>query len=307
MLHKHYDKFKYMMNFYKRFKHSIISIVRREIGIIVKQQLVNFQYRNYCRTTSDIGVNPNCEDIPVIVSLTTYGKRINDVALTIESIFRQTIKANRIILWLDENEFTLETIPIILKTQIDRGLEIRFCENIKSYKKIIPTLRFMGNAHIITVDDDIIYPEFMIESFLRKYRNNSKCVYFFEGRIVSKKSNGEYRAYSKWKIVDSYQPLDNVLPTGVGSVFYPEGCFDKRVTNSQLFMDLCPNADDIWLRFMTKLNGYPCSKVEMLGSFKENFIEISGGQDIALSKTNYFRNTNDKQLNNLVEYFQIQI
>ena len=39
-------------------------------------------------------------DHEIIVSLTTYGSRIYDVALTIESIMEQTMKANRIILWI---------------------------------------------------------------------------------------------------------------------------------------------------------------------------------------------------------------
>ena len=40
-------------------------------------------------------------DHEIIVSLTTYGKRFYDVAITIESIMEQTMKANRIILWID--------------------------------------------------------------------------------------------------------------------------------------------------------------------------------------------------------------
>ena len=40
-------------------------------------------------------------DHDIIVSLTTYGKRIYEVAVTIESIMEQTMKANRIILWID--------------------------------------------------------------------------------------------------------------------------------------------------------------------------------------------------------------
>ena len=40
-------------------------------------------------------------DADIIVSLTTYGRRIHSVYATIESLMEQTMKANRIILWLD--------------------------------------------------------------------------------------------------------------------------------------------------------------------------------------------------------------
>src|SRR5690554_7292875 len=73
-------------------------------------------------------------DKEVILSLTTYNKRIFDVALTIESLFQQTIKANRIILWLAEDEFMGRDLPVKLTKLIDRGLEIRYCEDLKSYR-----------------------------------------------------------------------------------------------------------------------------------------------------------------------------
>ncbi len=55
------------------------------------------------------------ENLRIIVSLTTYGKRINTVHLTIKTLLNQTYTFDKIILWLAEDEFTLDTIPQELK------------------------------------------------------------------------------------------------------------------------------------------------------------------------------------------------
>ena len=49
----------------------------------------------------------------IIVSLTTYGKRLYDVYLAIESIMQQTKKPNRIVLWLG-NELKETILPVFL-------------------------------------------------------------------------------------------------------------------------------------------------------------------------------------------------
>ena len=56
-------------------------------------------------------------DHDIIASITTYGKRIYDVHLTIESLMEQTMKANRIILWLDYS-FENKPLPNALSSAI---------------------------------------------------------------------------------------------------------------------------------------------------------------------------------------------
>ncbi|MDR0763178.1 MAG: hypothetical protein LBF01_01600, partial [Bacteroidales bacterium] len=114
--------------------------------------------------STESGITPSTTDETLIVSLTTHGKRIYEVYLAIESILRQTLKPNKIILWLSKNKFNENNIPLILKKQQQRGLEIAFCEDVKSYTKLIPTLQMYPQAVIITVDDDILYPFDLIEN-----------------------------------------------------------------------------------------------------------------------------------------------
>lgn len=53
-------------------------------------------------TESGITTERYC-DHDIIVSLTTYGRRIHSVYMAIESVMEQTMKPNRIILWLDHS------------------------------------------------------------------------------------------------------------------------------------------------------------------------------------------------------------
>ena len=55
------------------------------------------------------------DDKRLIVSLTSYGRRLYDVAYTVESIMRQTLKPNKIVLWIDESD--KDNIPIALRNQ----------------------------------------------------------------------------------------------------------------------------------------------------------------------------------------------
>ena len=78
-------------------------------------------------------------DSDIIVSLTTYGRRIHSVCLTIESLMEQSMKANRIILWLDTS-FQSKKLPSTLEKLKSRGLEVAFCKDLRSYTKLVPTL-----------------------------------------------------------------------------------------------------------------------------------------------------------------------
>ena len=114
--------------------------------------VVRQNYHNLYLTSQEIGTTD--ESYPegqLIISLTSYGNKLQLLYLTIESLLHQTIKPNKIILWLDQTAYnTYESIPIALHRQEARGLEIRLCEDIKSYTKLVPALINFPNAVIIS-------------------------------------------------------------------------------------------------------------------------------------------------------------
>src|ERR1700736_1159595 len=68
--------------------------------------------------------NPAVAPSGPVVSVTTYGKRIESAYLALESIADGSVLPSRMILWLDESE-KLKNLPHSLRRLEDRGLEIK--------------------------------------------------------------------------------------------------------------------------------------------------------------------------------------
>lgn len=92
------------------------------------QRVINLE--NHILHDTQIGIsNQRYCDRDIIVSLTSYGKRVWEVCLAIESIMQQTFLPNKIILNLDYS-FQNSILPSSIQKQIDRGLEVRYCRDI---------------------------------------------------------------------------------------------------------------------------------------------------------------------------------
>ena len=113
----------------------------RQIRTLLMEQRIH-AFREKTLMSKEMGISGErlCDN-EVVVSLTSFGKRIYDVHLAIESIMQGTVKPNRIVLWLSEEEFKGKPLPRMLEMQKARGLQVEFCEDIRSYKKLIPALK----------------------------------------------------------------------------------------------------------------------------------------------------------------------
>lgn len=192
----------------------------------------------------------------IILSLTSYPARIKTVHKTIKSLLTQTLKPEKIILWLTESEFPKreKNLPKELKKQIKQGLSIEYYKNnIRSYTKLIPTLKKYPNKIIVTADDDIIYKKDWLE---RLYKDHLKYPNFIVAHRITKfiyKSNsfnvirGGFHYYKKPSFLNEL--------TGVGGVLYFPNCFFEDVLNEDLFMKLAPTNDDIWFWLQAVLKG----------------------------------------------------
>jgi len=154
-------------------KEKIIDFYNNKMKLHEKNILsyLRSEYLTNCAVNSkEMGIQTEkiC-DFEVIVSLTTYNARFYEVYLAIESIMQQTLKPNKIILWLAE-DLKINEIPIVLKNQMKRGLEIRYCKDLLSYKKLIPSLKIFPNSIIITIDDDHMYLYDLIENFINEHK-----------------------------------------------------------------------------------------------------------------------------------------
>lgn len=245
------------------------------------------------------GVTQNkIAEYPVIVSLTTYGKRLYEVYLTIESIMQGTVIPNRIILWLDD-DLEGTDLPVVLKMQQKRGLEIFYNKKIRSYQKLIPTLRLCPDSIIVTIDDDMFYQPDMLEGLLKAHKSDPRVVLAYRVDTIVLGSDKTPITYLKWKYFQKpkdVSPLNVAL--GVEGVLYPPNSFDDEVLNEEIFLSICPTADDLWFKAMELKSGTGVRHVYTHYERGGGAIPNWGIQDESLQKINENMNDckNDEQL-----------
>ena len=243
---------------------TIANIVNSQAGIINTQLHQNLFERKSLQLTekavhsTERGVSSEkLGDEEIVVSLTSYGKRIYDVYLAIESIMQGSIKPNRIILWLNEDVFSNKALPQTLQKQVERGLEIRFCKDIKSYTKLIHTLKEFPKACIITIDDDLIYNFDLVENLVAAHKTAPNCIWANRIHEMTYNEDGSLKSYLQWIFTINHDCTNkkNNFFTGVGGVLYPPNSLHKEVFNEDVFLDICPTADDVWFNAMARLKG----------------------------------------------------
>ena len=269
--------------------------------------IVASQLRAQSLSSHESGVGNNKEH-SIVVSLTSFDKRIHDLYLCIESLFQQFLKADRVILWLSRRNFPGEQLPESLLRQKERGLEIIFYdEDLGPFKKIYYALRECRDSLIITVDDDVLYPPDLIDQLYQAYLEEPDVIHCNRGYRIPKQSESALQPYEKWQLVNSGTAASlNLMPTGVAGVIYFPGCFDEEIFNVGSYQELCPSADDIWLKAMSLKKGVACKKIDDERNWKTRFLTIDGSQSYSLKKKNWKPKTgNDAKLKAVFDQYSL--
>lgn len=244
----------------------------------------------------------------VIVSFTSFGVRVKKTAwLAAYSMLNQSVHPDKIILYLDNNNWNENNIPFILRKLQKLGIEIRFCEDIKSYKKLVPALQDFPNKNIITIDDDIYYSSNFVKEFVNIYSQNDDCVCALKANEPLILDDGKWAPYNEWKRCSTDKKEVNLFSVGFGGVFYPKNIFSKEQMNPKDFMVICPRADDIWfncarISLGKKLLFHNTQEVIYypVNYFYERFHKGS-----ALTDFNVYEGQNNLQLKKSMEKFKI--
>ena len=163
-----------------------------------KLEVKRLFYEN--RIVFDLGVTKEKRNPQIIVSLTTYPARIDKVNRAIKTLLTQSTKPDRVILWLAESQFPNKEadLPKKLLKLCKYGLEIKWCEDLKSYKKLIPTIVKYPNDVVITVDDDLLYDKHMIEKLYNSYLKHPQCISCLRAHLMTFINDGTLRPYNEW-------------------------------------------------------------------------------------------------------------
>lgn len=199
----------------------------------------------------------------IIVSFTSFPLRIPNVHLVIETILGQTVQPDKIVLYLSLLQFPTRKLSPELDAMIASGeLDVRYePDDIRSYKKLVPAMRDFPDDLIITIDDDILYPDYSIETLMRSYRKYPDAISGMRVRRIRFDDSGNPLEYRKWRLYRLKRvllfgkfPKHTNLPTTGGGTLFPPHSLHPDFSRKAIFTALCPTTDDIWFWAMAVLN-----------------------------------------------------
>lgn len=244
--------------------------------------------RNSLPWTRERIVDPSSASI---VSLTTYGPRVRDVWLTVESIGRGTVRPGHVILWLDSGTPLTRRIRRLRR----RGLTVRTAPaSLRSYKKFWPYVSSALEAGpLILADDDVVYPVDWLEGLERAHARHPDDVIAYRAHIVGIDESGALLPYAQWLSCDDDSASFAHFATGVSGVLYPIGMQRALRADGDVFLSLAPTADDVWLHRTAVMHGFR-TRQALPGQHHWPFIPGSQGQ--GLNSVNVHGGANDVQL-----------
>lgn len=195
----------------------------------------------------------------LIVSLTSTPWRMYDLHYTLHSLLAQSLKPDKVVLWLGRELFPRgdADVPQAVLALRERGLEIEYCHDVRSYTKLVPALAMYPEDTIVTADDDIYYERDWLERlFIRHDSVSGLHITSALSRRVTLDGDG-VELYSRWPLVGGGAPAVGLLPMGVAGVVYPPHSLHPEVMDEDMFLALAPSADDLWLWAMAARAGTP--------------------------------------------------
>lgn len=194
----------------------------------------------------------------IIVSMTSYPARLRFVPYTVASMLNQTVKPDKIVVWLGEEEGN-RNLPPIFDELKSVGVEVKYRPDIKTHTKWYYAFQEYPDDLIVTVDDDVMYENRIIEKLYTahfRYLGCTPALRVNRMRFDNEANILDY--YDDWiweygnrKGMSSIQ----FLLTGVGGVLHEPNVLCGETLNLDAIKKYCESEDDFWLTLMTILSG----------------------------------------------------
>lgn len=262
---------------------------------------VPFRYYYHYAPACTWGLTRHRRAVPVTVSVTSFPDRMNTISTTLNTLLTQTLKPDRLVLWLADTQFPNreDDLPSAVLQLKKWGLEIRWCQDTRSYKKLLPSLKEFPEDILVTADDDVYYHPRWLEYLYASYRKHPNCLHAHRCHGIRIDMNGNILPYKDWDFVAGQQsPSYLNFLTGVGGVLYPPHSLHPEIFRQDVFSELVPSNDDIWFWGMAVKQG---TKTAVPSTFFHEIRHLVEEQDISLWQTNEVQN--DVQIGNLLHYY----
>ncbi len=239
------------------------------------EHISKYELDEQIKTFDKMGITKNKRNPRLIVSLTSFPERMYDIHYCLYSLLNQRLKPDLVVLWLAEEEFPNGEYDIpseVLKLK-QYGLEIRFCENLMSFKKLIPSLIEFPDDIIVTADDDVYYPEDWLELLYGGHTAYPEAIISHRARIIKFDEDYEVEKYYKWTLInENTLPSSYYLFTGSGGVLYPPNSLNQEIFNKEKYLNEYGTTDDIWFWAMAVLNN---TKIKTIKNDYNDFAPIN--------------------------------
>lgn len=255
-----------------------------------------------------LGINKTARNPRLIVSLTSFPERMYDIHYCLYSLLTQQLKPDKIVLWLARSQFPNKDkdIPQTVLSLKENGLEIKWCEDMGAYKKLIPSLKEFPKDLIVTADDDIYYPDDWLKKLYDAHIKHPKQLISHRAREIRFSEDNSIKGYNEWPLITNETDPSylNFSTNGAGTL-YPPNSLNELILNYNLARKLSPTSDDIWIWVMAVLNK---TKIKVV---KDNMCyltyvnparEMNLINEKTLWSTNY-KGDNDTNLTNLINEF----
>lgn len=190
--------------------------------------------------------------------MTTWPPRYNDAVKAMAEIVKQREKYNledkvHCILVLSEDE--VKNTPTSSKSLImfmkDMDVEIVIDKgNIRSHKKLIPTLERYPDNPILVIDDDLQQQDLWLRTFVKDHEAYPEDIIYGMSRSKICVNKDGIIHEERLKMLYSQPGLKsiNLKPAnGASGTLYPAHTFkDKRFFDRELFMKVSPTSDETW-------------------------------------------------------------
>ena len=241
----------------------------------------------------------------LVVSVTSFPKRFRLLHINLASILNQSVRAEKVILWLDKGDEKLLPKATLQLKQL--GLEIRISpfDNLRSYKKLLPTLKELPEYDVITADDDIIYPHNWIKGLLAEREAHPEAISAYVCRNIQFDNDRNILPYNKWNRVpdESTPPSVSLMGIGFAGIYYPNNCLPSEVFNVPLIKELCATGDDLWFKVMSVLGEVPYIKTS--APFGKE-IYLPGSQGVSLKKVNIRLDQNRINMEKILQHYNLK-
>lgn len=242
--------------------------------------------------------------LPVYLSLTSYGRRLEEVHHSIQSILNNTMKPNKILLtvYKDDVEKALNNNTLIDWIEKDIVTLLIAPENLKNHLKYWYAMRSFSDYPLITVDDDVEYPKNLVIKLYDAWKTNPSMV-----SACGIKEADFNKPINDWilrPVSDSHAPSLNLYAEGIDGVIYPPhfGNFLSPwmsiIKNKE---ELLKN-DDLVLHWIKHKNNIKTAQVKPHN--RKNIKSVLSKEETSW-KENHFGGRSQKAINTLMHIYKI--